>query len=40
MCARLKQINKVIEKGEMAICWGMFVAILYTKVVYKCYRNK
>ena len=40
MCARLKQINKLIEKGEMAFCWGIFVTILYSKVVYKRMRHK
>jgi hypothetical protein len=40
MCARLRQINKVLEKGELAICWGMFVCILYTRVVYTRVRNK
>ena len=40
MCARLKQINKLIERGEMAFCWGIFVTILYSKVVYKRMRHK
>ena len=40
MCARLRQINKVIGKGEAAIGWGMFICVLYTRVVYKRIRNK
>jgi len=40
MCARLKNINNIIGKGHSAIGWGMFICVLYSKIVYNRIKHK